>query len=244
MELGNRQGLQELITFLKALRRFTTTAYHHVNPDESIRHLLLDQLNLMSKESLIITAMHQLENLIATALQRYVEMRHESPALGTIFDEIIITEVWLQTGNSVSLDALYSIKSLHQIQKALMSCLTEISDIHASNNDFLTSLTGSLLRLFYKRSNTWIAGIATGKRYCTIGTIIIATILYLQKITGAVATGTRRLEGLDFLGLHTMMLMKRFRKFLRPSITQILYQMSFLISTKHQVNTFYLAHIL
>lgn len=44
-----------------------------------------------------------------------------------------------------------------------MSCLTEISDIHASNNDFLTSLTGCLLRLFYKRSYTWIAGIATGK---------------------------------------------------------------------------------
>ncbi len=92
MELRNRQTLQELIAFLKALRSFTTTAHHHIYTDKGIRHLLLDQVHLMGEERLVVTAVHQLQHLIASALQGNMEVRHEGTALGTIGNEVVITE--------------------------------------------------------------------------------------------------------------------------------------------------------
>ena len=208
VKLGNRQTLQELIAFFKTLRSFAATAHHHIDTDKRIRHFLLDKIHLVGKERLVVTAVHQLEHLIASALQRNVEMRHKGTALGTILYEIIITEIRLQTRDAVTLDSFYLIHRLDKVDESLVGSLTEITDIHTGNDDFLTAFSSRLLTLSHKRLDAWVARIASGKWNGTIGAIIIAAVLYLQKITGTVATRARRLEGLDFLRLHAIMLMK------------------------------------
>ena len=208
MKLGNRQTLQELIAFFKTLRSFAATAHHHIDTDKRIRHFLLDKIHLVGKERLVVTAVHQLEHLIASALQRNVEMRHKSTALGTILYEIIITEIRLQTRDAVTLDSFYLIHRLDKVDESLVGSLTEITDIHTGNDDFLTAFSSRLLTLSHKRLDAWVARIASGKWNGAIGAIIIAAVLHLQEITGTVATRARRLEGLDFLRLHAIMLMK------------------------------------
>ena len=208
VKLGNRQTLQKLIAFFKTLRSFTATAHHHINTDKRIRHFLLDKIHLVSKERLVVTTVHQLEHLIASALQRNVKMRHEGTALGTILYEIIITEIRLQTRDAVTLDSFDLIHRLDKVDESLMGGLSEITDIHTGNDDFLTAFSSRLLTLSHKRLNARVARIASGKWNGAIGAIIIATILHLQEITGTVATRARRLEGLDFLCLHAIMLMK------------------------------------
>ena len=259
MKLGNRQTLQELIAFFKTLRSFAATAHHHIDTDKRIRHFLLDKIHLVGEERLVVTAVHQLEHLIASALQRNVEMRHKGTALGTILYEIIITEIRLQTRDAVTLDSFYLIHRLDKVDESLVGSLTEIADIHTGNDDFLTAFSSRLLTLSHKRLDARVARIASGKRNGAIGAIIVAAVLHLQEITGTVATRARRLEGLDFLRLHAIMLMKSrsiavlrsqssqsvfLSKFLRPCIAEILNQVRLLVSAQHQVNTLYLADIL
>ena len=267
VKLGNRQTLQELIAFFKTLRSFAATAHHHINTDKRIRHFLLDKIHLVGEERLVVTTMHQLEHLIASALQRNVEMRHKGTTLGTILYEIIITEIRLQTRDAVTLDSFYLIHRLDKVDESLVGSLTEITDIHTGNDDFLTAFSSRLLTLSHKRLDARVARIASGKWNGAIGAIIIAAVLHLQEITGTVATRARRLEGLDFLCLHAIMLMKSrsiavlrtFRidvlrslssqsvflgKLLRPCIAEILNQVSLLVSTQHEVYTLYLADIL
>ena len=259
VKLGNRQTLQELIAFFKTLRSFAATAHHHINTDKRIRHFLLDKIHLVGKERLVVTAVHQLEHLIASALQRNVEMRHKGTALGTILYEIIITEIRLQTRDAVTLDSFYLIHRLDKVDESLVGSLTEISDIHTGNDDFLTAFSSRLLTLSHKRLDARVARIASGKWNGAIGAIIVAAVLHLQEITGTVTTRARRLEGLDFLRLHAIMLMKSrsiavlrslssqsvfLGKFLRPCIAEILNQVRLLVSTQHEVYTLYLADIL
>ena len=259
VKLGNRQTLQELIAFFKTLRSFAATAHHHIHADKRIRHFLLDKIHLVGKERLVVTAVHQLEHLIASALQRNVEMRHKGTALGTILYEIIITEIRLQTRDAVTLDSFYLIHRLDKVDESLMGGLSEITDIHTGNDDFLTAFSSRLLTLSHKRLDARVARIASGKWNSAIGAIIIAAVLHLQEITGTVATRARRLEGLDFLRLHAIMLMKSrsiavlrglsrqsvfLGKFLRPCIAEILNQVRLLVSTQHEVYTLYLADIL
>ena len=259
VKLGNRQTLQELIAFFKTLRSFAATAHHHINTDKRIRHFLLDKIHLVGKKRLVVTAVHQLEHLIASALQRNVEMRHKGTALGTILYEIIITEIRLQTRDAVTLDSFYLIHRLDKVDESLVGSLTEISDIHTGNDDFLTAFSSRLLTLSHKRLDARVARIASGKWNGAIGAIIVAAVLHLQEITGTVTTRARRLEGLDFLRLHAIMLMKSrsiavlrslssqsvfLGKFLRPCIAEILNQVRLLVSTQHEVYTLYLADIL
>ena len=259
VKLGNRQTLQELIAFFKTLRSFAATAHHHIDTDKRIRHFLLDKIHLVGKERLVVTAVHQLEHLIASALQRNVEMRHKGTALGTILYEIIIAEIRLQTRDAVTFDSFYLIHRLDKVDESLVGSLTEITDIHTGNDDFLTAFSSRLLTLSHKRLDARVARIASGKWNGAIGAIIIAAVLHLQEITGTVATRARRLEGLDFLGLHAIMLMKSrsiavlrsqssqsvfLSKFLRPCIAEILNQVRLLVSTQHEVYTLYLADIL
>ena len=150
MKLRNRQALQELIALLKTLWSFTATTHHYVYTDEGIRHLLLDEIHLMGKERLVITAMHQLQNLIASALQRNMEVRHEGTALCTVSNEIIITEIRFQTGDAITLDTLHLVHRLHKIQESLMGSLTEITDVHTGDDNLLTPLSCSLLTLSHQ----------------------------------------------------------------------------------------------
>ena len=89
-----------------------------------------------------------------------------------------------------------------------MGSLPEVTDVNTRDNNFLSSLLGSLLSRLYQGFDARIARIATSERYRTISAIVIASILHLKEVTSTIATRTRWLESLDFLCLHTMMGMK------------------------------------
>ncbi len=254
MEMRDWQTLQKLIRLLKTLGSLTTATHHYIHANKCIGHFLLDQVYLMGKEILVITTMHQLQHLIATTLQRNMEMWHKSTALRAISYQIIITQIGLQAGYSITLNSIHLVECLHQIEKTLMSCPSEVTYVNTSYHYFLSSLACRPLGLFHQRGDTWITRVAPGKGNGAISTIIVAAILYLQKITGTASSRTRRLKRTNVLSLHTVMFVQSIHttllqscfqsKLLRPGIAEVLYQMRFLVGTQHKVYTFYLAHIL
>ena len=144
----------------------------------------------MGEERLVVTAVHQLENLVASALQWDMEVRHEGTALGAVGNEVIITEIRLQTGDAVTLDSFHLVHRLHKVEEALVGGLSKVTDVHTGNHDFLAALSCRLLTLSHERLDAWVAGIATGERNGAIGTVVVAAILHLQKVAGTIATGT------------------------------------------------------
>ena len=63
--------------------------------DESIGQQSAHPCNLLREERCIITAMHQFQHLIATRLQRNMEMWHETARLRNILNYLICNEVGL-----------------------------------------------------------------------------------------------------------------------------------------------------
>ena len=150
MQLRHVQSLQEVVAFLEALRCLAAASHHHVHADEGIRHQRLDQLYLMREERLVITAVHQPQHLVAPALQRDMEMRHEGTALRTIGNQLVRQQVRLYRRNTVAAHALHLVERLHQIRKRLPRRLAEVADVHARQHNLLTPFRSRLLRLFHQ----------------------------------------------------------------------------------------------
>ena len=143
MKLRHVKLIQEVISLLKALRRLTPTAHHHIDTDKGIGHQGLDPMNLISKELTVVMAMHELQYRVAATLQGNVEMRHERTAAAAELDKLVTKQVRLQRTDAVTADTLHIVKSLHQIKKLLTSGLSEISDVHTRQYNLLATLCRS-----------------------------------------------------------------------------------------------------
>lgn len=94
--------------------------------------------------------MHQAQHFIRPTLKRDVEMRHESPALSTIFNKFVIKQIRLNAAYTITMYALHLVKGLNQINKTLMSCFAKIAYINSGKNNFLATLSCGILSLFNK----------------------------------------------------------------------------------------------
>ena len=88
MQLGYIQSFYEFVGTLKQLFTLATRTHNDIHPDERIGQHLTHLRYLTGKECRVVTAVHKLENLIATRLQRNVEMWHEAARLRNIFSLI------------------------------------------------------------------------------------------------------------------------------------------------------------
>ena len=113
-------------------------------------------------------------------------MRHEGTALGAVLDELVRNQIGFERADAVTLNALYPIERLNQVDKLLAGSLTKVADVHTGEHNLLTTLGSGLLGLRYQRGNRWVARKTTGVGNGTVGAEVIATILHLQKIARAV----------------------------------------------------------
>ena len=97
--------------------------------------------------------MHQFQHRIATTLKRNMEMRHERTAFCTESDQFIRQQVGFQRTDPITTDALYSIKSLHQVEELLSRRLTKVADVHTRQHNLPASLPGRFLCLGHQRGD-------------------------------------------------------------------------------------------
>ena len=157
MQLGDIHRRKEAETLLEAFLRLSTTAHHHVHTDEGIGHAVLYQLNLVSEKLLVITAMHESEHLVAAALERNVEVRHEGTALCTEADKLVREQIRLHAADAITLDALHAVKGFHQVEAALAGGLAEVANVNAREHYLLSALFSRLTRLADEGSDGGIA---------------------------------------------------------------------------------------
>ena len=68
MQLADIQAVDEVAGILEELVRFAACPDNHVHPDKSVGHDFLNLLNLMTEKGRVVTASHQFQHLVASAL--------------------------------------------------------------------------------------------------------------------------------------------------------------------------------
>ena len=233
MQLRHVEPTEKLVCVLKAFRRLATASHHHIHTDKGIGHHRLDTPYLVGKELAVVMPVHKSQHLVASALQRYVEMWHKRTALRTEVDELIAYQVGLQTAYSVSADALHLVESAHEVDKSLTGGLTEVADVHSRQHNLLPPLCSSLLGLRHKRVDRGITTKPSGKGDCTVCAEIVATVLHLQEISRPSASRTARRKSAYILCLHRIILVKMSIDIHSPFLRQKLYKVCLLVGTQH-----------
>ena len=181
------EAFQKLIALFKALWSLAATAHHHINADESIRHVLLDKFYLMAEECCVVAAVHKFEHSVRPALERNVEVRHELFASRAIYNNVIREQFWLNTAYAIALNTIHFVKRFHKIEECFACGTTEITDVHASDDNLLAALLSHLLCLVHEELYGSIARKAASVRYSAVGAEVVAAVLNLQEEASAVA---------------------------------------------------------
>ena len=192
MQLTHIQRTNEFECFFKTLLSLAPCTYNHIHTDKGIRHQFLHTWYLLCKKICSITATHKLQHFITTALQWYMKMRHKRTRLCTISQYFLSQQIGFDGRYTITGYTFHPVKRFHQIQKALAGGLTEISDIHSGQHYFTAALRCCLFCLTNQWGYATVTATPTSVWNRTIRTIVIASVLHLQKITCSVATWTGR----------------------------------------------------
>src|SRR5688572_21678306 len=132
-----------------------------------MRHHCFDHSDFFCIQLAAIPSPHNTENPVASALQRDVEMRHETLAIAYQFNDFRSKEVGFygrypesfNSGNFIKFTAEFE-----EIGIATLSFtgLTEIAEIYASQHDFFHSLFCKLPGLLHHILNAVAAAFAAG----------------------------------------------------------------------------------
>ena len=197
-------GLHEMLLCL------SPHSHDDIHSDESVGHAGLDAFHLPGKERCVIPAVHDAQHLVGSALQWYVEMRHEGPALRTPLDEFVGEEVGFEAADSVSVDTLHLVERLDEVDEVFARVFSEISNVDPGDDDFLSSFFGSLPCLFHQRFNPCTAAESPGMGDGAISAEIVAPVLHLAEEPGAVPSRTPGSESCDVLCFHGMVPVESF----------------------------------
>ena len=234
MQLGNIKSLQELVGSVEVFFRLATGTHDDIHPDKGMRHHFLDLPYLVSEQGSVVPTAHELQHLVASALQRDVEVRHERTGAGHIVDDFIGKQVRFDGRDAITLNALYGIQRLDQIEERLAGGLPEIADVHTGNDNLLASFGHSLTGLCHQILYPPVTATATGKRNGAIGTEVVATILHLEEIAGTVSTRARRGKAADVLERTG----HRLPLGVLLQVAQVIHQAAFLLGTEYHIHPF------
>ena len=193
----------------------------------------------MCKECRIVTAAHQLQHLVASRLQRDMEMRHKTARTRDIFYYLVGEQIRFNGRDTVTFNTFHLVECFHQIEETFSCSLAKVTDVDTRQHDFLAAFCRYLPSLFYQIGNLSITASTARKRNGTVGTEIIAPVLHLQEIARTVALGTRRHKGTDILcsrGDSLTMLV-----FLQ--IAQIFHQVAFLFGPQYKIYSFNVCYL-
>ena len=170
----------------KTRLRLAAGTHDHVHADKRVRHQAADPLHAAAKERRVVASAHQLEDGVAAALQRDMEVRHEAAAGGYELDDLIRDEVRLDGGNTVARNALDPIQRAEEIQKSLARGAPEVANIDAGEDDLPPAFARHPLGLRYEVGNAAIPTASARKRDGTERTEIVTAVLHLQKVARAI----------------------------------------------------------
>ena len=249
VELGHVEAVEEVVALLEQLGPLASAAHHHVDTDEGIGHLLLYQLNLVGKELLVVAAVHEAQHLVGTALQRNVEVGHERARPATVVDELVGEQIGLDAAYPIAADRLHQVERFDQSGEVFARGLAEIAYVDAGQHNLFCTFGSGLARLLDQGTDRRVAREASGVGYRAVGAEVVAAVLHLEEVSGAVAFRARRLEAADVLCLHAVVLVECFLSALaavlaHESIREEADEACFLVAAQHQVYSLYLAHAL
>lgn len=216
------------------LGRFTSGTGNHVDTYKGIGHQRANFFHPGGKQSGVITAVHKLENTVASRLQRYVEMGHESPALPRYpFNNRVSDEIGLNGRDAESVYPLHFVESPEERFETLARIAAEVTYIYPCNYNFPATGTCRLPRLAHQSLYRAAARATPGIRDGAIGAVIVATVLHLKKKPGAVSSRTGGGKGIgraEGSRLHPGLFV-----FLQG--VKIIREMMFLFRAQHKVNS-------
>ena len=111
MEAAEGQRAAESEALGKAFVRLAAGADNEVYANKGVGNKLLYLFDFMAEEGGVVAAAHQPEHRVRTALQGYVEMRHEALRRRAELDERVGQEIGFDGRYAVALDAIHLIQS-------------------------------------------------------------------------------------------------------------------------------------
>ena len=192
VKLANIEAFEKASALFETFLCFAPHAHDYIHTNESPGHTLTNFSYPRGKMFPVVSPVHQTEHLIAACLQGQMKMRRKAGGSSHKLNDLVAEQIGFQRRNPETFNALDSIQSPQQVYEFFAVAFTEISYVYTGQNDFTTAFGSHFEGLPNDFFDADIATSASGKRNGAIGTKIIATVLYFQKITGAVSAGAGR----------------------------------------------------
>ena len=172
-------------------------------------------------------------------------MGHKGAAVRTKVYQLIAHQVGLQAADAITANAFDGIERPDKVDEAFVGGLSEISDVHTSQHDLLSSLCSSLFSLCHERCNRRITAEPSRIGNGAIGAEVVATVLHLEEIACPVAPRAAGRKAFDVLCLLSIECSSPVVCFSLPryeGIGKKLNEMRLLITAQHQVDTLNLTY--
>ena len=201
VEACDGERADEITAALKLLLRLAAGAGYDVDADEGVGHQGADALYLVAEKGGIVVAVHEAEHGVGSALQRYVEMRHEAARGGAKFYDLVGEQVGLDRGDAVALYPLHAVEFADEVGErfgapdqrycavggAAFDSFAEIADIHPCDHYLFAPLGGCGACLTDNLGHCGTAAASAGLGDGAVGAIAVAAVLHLEEKAGAVA---------------------------------------------------------
>ena len=162
-------------------------------------HKRFNLLHFVRKKLTVIFTFHNTQHFVGSRLKRNMEVRHNMTTVHYKFNNFVGQQVWLNGGNTETHICFNPVECFYQVEEGFISMRTKVANIHTCKYYFLSSCFNGFHCLLNSFSNRSATTTATRKRYSAISTVIIATILHFQKVTGTVVARTRRTKLFYFI---------------------------------------------
>ena len=197
VQLGDGQRGDEVVGFFKTFVGFSARADNHVHADEGIGHDAANEFHLIAEKRRVVAALHERKHGVAAALKGNVEVGHEGAAVGAEINNLVGEQIRLNARDAVALDAFNLVKCVDELREVLAGGAAEIADVHAGEHNFKSAVGRGLFGLRHHFGNGGVARSTTCGRDGAVGAIIVAAVLHLEEVAGAIAAGAGGDEGLD-----------------------------------------------
>ena len=126
-----------------------------------------------------------------------MKMRCEMTAVRHKIDDLVGEQVRFTTRYSDSIVSVQLVESPQQVNKMFVRRTTEITDVDATENQFLRPTVQCLLRLLYERCDGGVSTLAARQRNGAIRAEIIASVLHFDEAARAVILAVRPVKIID-----------------------------------------------
>ena len=204
MQKGRFQPGKEVVGRAEILLRLTGETDDHVDADEGVGHQRAYGGDPVGEARRGITAAHQPQDLVRTALQGDVEMMLEFRRSGAEGDDLVRQKVRFDGGDAVTLDPVHAVQRPQQVDELLARRPAEIPRVDARQDDLLLSGRRDPARLGDQIGDRHVPAAAASVVDRTVCALVVAAVLHLEEGPRAVAARKGREERCERIGIATV----------------------------------------